>query len=161
MLTNLGRVGSPVIRYRTGDLVELSGDPCPCGRPSVWLRGGVLGRVDQMVTVRGVNVYPGALDNIIRAHPSIDEYEVHIRTDRAMDELVLAVEVVEAEAAETAEALATDIHNRLQLRPTVEVVENGSLPRYELKSRRFRGRTDERTTSGGPMPSGESVPSAE
>ena len=146
VLTNLGRVGSPVIRYRTGDLVEMSRDSCPCGRPDVWLRGGVIGRIDQMVTVRGVNVFPSAVDNIVRGHPSIVEYEVHIRTDRAMDELLFRVEVGEAAATEVAAALATDIHNRLHLRATVEVVENGSLPRYELKARRFRGRTNESAT---------------
>ena len=142
VLTNLGRVGSPVIRYRTGDLVELSCDPCPCGRPSVWLGGGVLGRIDQMVTVRGINVYPSALDNIIRGHAAVDEYEVQIRADRAMDELVLKVEVAGGAAVNSVDVLATEIHNRLQLRPTIEVVENGSLPRYELKSRRFKGRAD-------------------
>ena len=146
VLTNLGRVGSPVIRYRTGDLVELSRDPCPCGRSGAWLRGGVLGRIDQMVTVRGINVYPAAIDNIIRAHPAIDEYEVLVRADRAMDELVLRVEVGDAAAAETSRMLAMDVHNRLQLRPTVEVVETGTLPRYELKARRFKGRVDDRAT---------------
>ncbi len=145
VLTNLGRVGSPVIRYRTGDVVELCCDPCPCGRPSVWTSGGVLGRIDEMVTVRGINVYPGALDNIIRAHRSIQEYEVHIRADRAMDELVLKVEVDGAAVSESVDELATDIHNRLQLRPAIEVVENGSLPRYELKSRRFKRHTDSGT----------------
>ena len=147
VLTNLGRVGSPVIRYRTGDLVELSRDPCPCGRSGAWLRGGVLGRIDQMVTVRGINVYPAAIDNIVRAHPAIDEYEVLVRSDRAMDELVLRVEVGDAAAAETSRMLAMDVHNRLQLRPTVEVVETGTLPRYELKARRFKGRADDRATS--------------
>ena len=147
VLTNLGRVGSPVIRYRTGDLVELSRDPCPCGRSGAWLRGGVLGRIDQMVTVRGINVYPAAIDNIIRAHAAIDEYEVLVRADRAMDELVLRVEVGDAAAAETSRMLAMDVHNRLQLRPTVEVVETGTLPRYELKARRFKGRVDDRAAS--------------
>ena len=96
-----------------------------------------------MVTVRGINIYPGALDNIVRGHPSIEEYEVHIRTDRAMDQLFLKVEVGGAGSGNAAEDLVADIHNRLQVRPTVEVVESGSLPRYELKSRRFRGRTDD------------------
>lgn len=147
VLTNLGRVGSPIIRYRTGDLVEMAGDACPCGRPGAWLHGGVLGRLDQMVTVRGINVYPSAIDNIIRAHPSIEEYEVHIRTDRAMDELVIRVEVADGRATETANALASDIHDRLQLRPKVEVVETGTLPLYEMKARRFKGRTDAPATS--------------
>lgn len=147
VLTNLGRVGSPVIRYRTGDLVELSRDPCPCGRSTAWLRGGVLGRVDQMVTVRGVNVYPAALDNIVRGHPMIDEYEAFVRTDRSMAELVLRIEIRHDGGDDggdgAAESLAADVHARLQLRPTVEVAEPGSLPRYELKSRRFKGVIDE------------------
>ena len=147
VLTNLGRMGSPVIRYRTGDLVEACGDPCLCGRPSIWLAGGILGRIDQMVTVKGVNVFPGALDNIIRAHASIDEYEVHIRTFRIMDELVIKVEVGGRQVAEAVEALATDIHHRLLVRPTIEVVEKGSLPRYDLKSLRFNVHAEEGGTS--------------
>ena len=89
-----------------------------------------------------------ALDNIVRGHPEIDEYEVHVRTDRAMDELLLKIEVLGAAGAEAARALAADIHNRLQLRPAVEVVNSGSLPRFELKSRRFKGRTDDSTSGG-------------
>jgi phenylacetate-CoA ligase len=100
-----------------------------------------------MVTVRGVNVYPGALDNIIRAHSSVVEYEAHIRTHRAMHELVLKVEVGGDDVKETVETLASNIHNRLQLRPTIEVVEAGSLPRYDLKSLRFRVHVDEGDTS--------------
>ena len=146
VLTNLGRMGSPVIRYRTGDLVEACGDPCPCGRPSVWLDGGLLGRIDQMVTVKGVNVFPGALDNMIRAHPFVDEYEVHIRTFRIMDELVIKVEVGGPGMAESVETLATDIHNRLLIRPTIEVVEKGSLPRYDLKSLRFQVHAEQSET---------------
>ena len=137
VLTNLGRVGSPVIRYRTGDLVELSPDPCTCGRPTAWLRGGVLGRVDQMVIVRGINVYPAALEDIVRGHAVIDEYEAFVRTDRSMAELVLRIEIRGDGRDGAAESLAADVHARLQLRPTVEVAEPGSLPRYELKSRRF------------------------
>lgn len=145
VLTNLGRVGSPVIRYRTGDLVEMSREPCPCGRPTAWLRGGVLGRIDQMVTVRGINVYPSAIENIVRAHGAIDEYEAHVRTEREMADLVLLVEVTDGDPEAVAKALEEDVHGRLQLRPRVEIVSSGSLPRYELKSKRFRGITDDRT----------------
>ncbi len=147
VLTNLGRVGSPVIRYRTGDLVELSREPCPCERPTAWLRGGVLGRIDQMVTVRGVNVYPSAVENIVRAHEAIEEYEAHVRTEREMADLVLLVEVRDGDPVAAAKAVEDDVHDRLQLRPRVEVVESGSLPRYELKSKRFRGITDDRVAS--------------
>src|SRR5439155_212777 len=56
VLTNLGRVGMPLIRYRTGDLAVISRDPCTCGRRWARLIGGVLGRVDDMITIRGINV---------------------------------------------------------------------------------------------------------
>ena len=143
VLTNLGRLGSPVIRYRTGDLVELSREPCPCGLGTAWLHGGVLGRIDQMVTVRGINVYPSAIDNIVLAHAAVDEYEAHVRTDREMAALILLVEVSGADPGAVAKALEEDVHSRLQLRPHIDVVPAGTLPRYELKSRRFRGITDD------------------
>jgi len=139
VLTNLGRSGSPVIRYRTGDFVKLSREPCLCGRPTAWLGGGVLGRIDQMVTVRGINVYPSAIDNIMRAHGAVQEYEAHVRTDREMAELVLRIEAGEGDPEGVATALEEDVHRRLMLRPTVEVVPDGTLPRYELKAKRFRG----------------------
>ena len=67
VLTNLGRLGSPVVRYRTGDLVTLKRDgPCACGRSFAKLEGGILGRVDDMLVVRGVNVYPSAIEELIR-----------------------------------------------------------------------------------------------
>ena len=65
VITNLGRIGSPVIRYRTGDLVQSRAQPCPCGRPFIMLDGGVLGRADDMVVIRGVNVFPSAIENVM------------------------------------------------------------------------------------------------
>ena len=97
----------------------------------------------EMVIVRGVNVYPAALDDIVRGHAAIDEYEAFVRTDRSMAELVLRVEIRRDGRHGAAESLAADVHARLQLRPTVEVAEPGSLPRYELKSGRFKGVVDE------------------
>src|SRR5690606_35703359 len=66
VITNLGRWGSPVIRYRTGDHVRIVQDPCRCGRTFIRMDGGVIGRIDDMLIVRGVNVYPSAIENIIR-----------------------------------------------------------------------------------------------
>ena len=71
VITNLGRAGMPVLRYRTGDLVELTTEPCPCGRSFARIKGGVVGRADDMIIVRGVNLYPSAIDNLIRSLPSI------------------------------------------------------------------------------------------
>lgn len=136
VLTNLGRLGSPVIRYLTGDLVALeregTGQP-----PLARLRGGVLGRIDDMVVVRGVNVYPAALENIVRGHPEIDEFEILVDRRRELTELGLRIEA-RGDGESVRRRLARDLHDRLALRIEVELAESGSLPRWELKARRVR-----------------------
>ena len=137
-------------RERKEDPPDFAGDLglglqflCQVAPSQAILSGTSSFRLDQMVIVRGVNVYPAALDNIVRGHPAIDEYEAFVRTDRSMAELVLRVEIRDGGRDGAAESLAADVHARLQLRPTVEVAEPGSLSRYELKSRRFKGVIDE------------------
>ena len=76
VLTNLGRVGSPVIRYRTGDHVRLAEDNCPCGRSFRRLQGGILGRLDDMLIVRGVNVFPSAIEGVVRRFSAIEEFQI-------------------------------------------------------------------------------------
>jgi phenylacetate-CoA ligase len=137
VLTNLGRLGMPLIRYRTGDLGVISREPCTCGRPWARLIGGVLGRVDDMITIRGINVFPSAIENIIRRHPQIVEFAIEVRRQREMHELRLKVEI-EGSADGVIEQLGNDIHNDLRVRATIEPAEAGSLPRFELKSRRVR-----------------------
>ncbi|MBI4770624.1 MAG: AMP-binding protein, partial [Chloroflexi bacterium] len=106
VITNLGRIGYPVVRYRTGDLVRLNYAPCACGRTFVRYEGGVLGRADDMVVVRGVNVYPAAIENLIRRHEGIDEFQVTISTRREMGELTIALELAEGvDAAATRDAV--------------------------------------------------------
>ena len=78
VLTNLGRTGSPLIRYRTGDLVRVDPRPCPCGSKWMRLDGGILGRTDDMIAVRGNNFYPGALENVLRNFVEVVEYRVEI-----------------------------------------------------------------------------------
>ena len=92
VMTNLGRIGSPVIRYRTGDLVQPRPEPCPCGRPFLLLEGGVLGRVDDMVVVRGVNVFPSALESILREFPEVEEFRVEISEQSALKEIKIIIE---------------------------------------------------------------------
>jgi phenylacetate-CoA ligase len=139
VITNLGRIGSPVIRYRTGDLVQPSYQPCPCGRPFMLLQGGVLGRVDDMVIVRGVNVFPSAVENVLREFLEIEEFRVEVFEKEAMKELRVLVEP-RSEKNSTralAEQVTQRIRARIGLRPHIEVVAPGSLPRFELKARRF------------------------
>src|SRR6185436_19484283 len=93
VLTSLGRLGSPLIRYRTGDLVKpASTEVCNCGRTDMALEGGVLGRVDDMVVVRGVNIYPAAVEEIIRKVGGVAEYRVEVITTPTLAELSIAVE---------------------------------------------------------------------
>ena len=139
VITNLGRIGSPVIRYRTGDLVEPSYESCPCGRPFLLLKGGVLGRVDDMVVVRGVNVFPSAVENVLREFAEVVEYRVEIFDREALREIKLIVEPNSADSSSAAlpDRIAQRMRERIGLRPEVELVAPGTLPRFELKARRF------------------------
>ena len=138
VLTNLGRVGSPVIRYRTGDLVEPRRGTCVCGRDSLVLQGGVLGRVDDMVVVRGVNVFPSAVEGIVRRFPEVEEFRVDVVQSDGMAELKITVEPGAAGApAGLGEGVVESVRDNLHIRPMVEVVAPGTLPRFELKARRF------------------------
>ncbi|HZU69592.1 MAG TPA: AMP-binding protein [Ktedonobacteraceae bacterium] len=136
VLTNLGRWGSPVIRYRTGDLVRHGGYACACGRSFLSLPGGVLGRADDMLIVRGVNVYPSALANILHRYPEVQEYRIIVTKNGAMDEIALQVEC----SPDLVAVLQEELHVALHLRVPIEAVEQGTLPRFELKARRVEDR---------------------
>jgi len=139
VMTNLGRLGSPIIRYRTGDLVQPRRRNCPCGRPFLLLEGGVLGRIDDMVIIRGVNVYPSALENIMREFPEVEEFRIDTFLRDELRELKLTVEPrQDCPSVQTlGERVVERFRGRLSLRPQVEVVSPGTLPRFELKARRF------------------------
>jgi phenylacetate-CoA ligase len=139
VITNLGRIGSPVIRYRTGDLVQPSYQPCPCGRPFLLLQGGVLGRVDDMVIVRGVNVFPSAIENVMREFHEIEEFRVEIFEREAMKEIRIVLEPRsdQSPGAALTEQVSQRMRERIGLRPHVELVAPGTLPRFELKAKRF------------------------
>jgi phenylacetate-CoA ligase len=133
VLTNLGRLGSPAIRYRTGDRVRVAETRCACGRTFVRLPGGILGRLDDMLIVRGVNIFPAAIEEIIRRFPAIDEFQIEVFRDGELDEVQVLVEVDDRFAvAPVVDALRAGFGIRLQVVP----VAPRSLPRYELKARR-------------------------
>jgi phenylacetate-CoA ligase len=134
--TNLGRHGSPLIRYRTGDLVELDTSPCPCGRTFARLSGGILGRADDMVIVRGMNVFPSAIEGVLREFPEINEFRIEVFSKREMAELRILIDAHHGARASLAEHVAKRLHDRLLLRVPCELVAEGSLPRFELKARR-------------------------
>ena len=139
IVTNLGRSGMPVVRYRTGDLVERVDDRCACGRTFAAMRGGILGRADDMLTVRGVNVFPSAIENVIRRFPEVAEFQIEVETAREMEELVIRLDAMvgKAEAWQLVEAVTKELRSRLSLRAQVTIVDPGTLPRYELKAKRL------------------------
>ena len=139
VLTNLGRWAAPVVRYRTGDLVRLRSTPCACGSAFLRFSGGVLGRADEMVQVRGVNVYPAAVESIVREESAISEFQIEIFERRRMWEMRAEIEVNEGSKPEEVRVrLEKELHLRIGIRADVSIVPRGSLPRFELKARRFR-----------------------
>jgi phenylacetate-CoA ligase len=134
--TNLGRAGMPLIRYRTGDLVQMDASPCPCGRTFARLAGGILGRADDMLVVRGVNVFPGAIEGVLREFPEVSEFRIEVFVQRSMAELKVLLDPGGSAADALEERVASRLHERLLLRVPCEVVPGGSLPRFELKARR-------------------------
>ncbi len=132
--TNLGRWGMPLVRYRTGDRVRTSREPCSCGSPFLKLVGGIRGRVDDMFTVRGVNLYPSQVEDIVRGHPEVTEFVIEHRRVHEMDEVSLLVEVAGQDPTERLEA---DLRQALGVRLGCRVVPTGTLPRSDLKSKRI------------------------
>lgn len=138
IVTNLGRVGSPLIRYRTGDLVRVSMTPSPVGLELSRFEGGILGRCDDMVTIRGNNVFPTSVEAVVREFTDVAEFRIVIQTVRAMKHLRLELEPVSDAAANGLTArVGRAIKDRLNFVAEVVCVPCGSLPRFELKGRRL------------------------
>ena len=151
VVTSFGRGFIPVIRYRTRDLVlKIPAANCSCGRTFDIYEGGIRGRVDDMKLVRGTNVYPRAVEAIVREYDSIDEFQIHLYTAEGIrDEIEVLVEI--PDPASDSDRIAAELQTSLSeahegLRFAVRQVENESLPRFELKAKRV---LDEREIAGG------------
>jgi len=139
VITNLGRIGSPLIRYRTRDLVKASTTADPAGRKLTWLDGGIIGRSDDMLFVRGNNVFPSSIEAVVREITDVAEYQIELKTVRAMQELCVVIEPTSDTAGNAAQLLQqvqSALRQRLGFVIDVRAVTPGELPRYELKSRR-------------------------
>ncbi len=139
VITNLGRAGSPLIRYRTGDLVKLttlSGSPLPTAHCPL-IEGGILGRTDDMIHLRGNNLYPAALESVIRRFPEVAEFRIVVDQTGPLADLRIEVEPSpNAVGGGLAEAVGRAIRDELLFRVEVTAVNPGSLPRFEMKARR-------------------------
>lgn len=138
VISNLGRVCMPVIRYRTGDRVKISTDAYSSGIKYRKLDGGVIGRVDDALVVRGINVYPSAIENIIRRFSAVGEFAVDVYRHQEMDDIDIRFETNQSgNAAALAEAIEKEIRHGLGLRVNLQPAAFGTLPRFDLKARRI------------------------
>ena len=146
VFTSLYRKAMPLLRYRTRDIVQLAGRRCPCGRTLVAFEGGVLARLDDMKKVRGIIVYPRRIEELVRPHRHVDEFQIVFRRVDGLDDILVRLDPAPAlapdERARLGEALAKDLQLGLGIRVSVEVGEPGCLPRWDHKARRVK---DERT----------------
>ncbi len=137
--THLERTSQPMIRLVSGDLALWTDEPCPCGRTYPRLPRGIYGRIDDMFIVRGENIYPSAIEEALRAVPGFGgEFRIIVSRKERMDELLVQVEY----AAEVKDVRALENHFRERLqakcgvRPRLELLPQGTLPRTEFKARR-------------------------
>jgi phenylacetate-CoA ligase len=151
VVTNLGRAGSPLIRYRTGDRVRADvsarANSDQAGSTSgdgalLRLSGGILGRCDDMLTIRGNNFYPSALEDIIRQFDGVAEYRIEVRSVKSMQHVRIEIEptareIAAGDGSRLVKQITDLIKDRWHFQAEVVEVPAGSLPRFEMKGRRF------------------------
>ncbi len=144
VVTNLCSEASPQLRFLAGDMTRLTREPCRCGRTSTRALGGFLGRADDMLNVRGVTLFPSAVEDAVRHVQEVgEEFEIVLSTERELDVLTVRVECRPDVPAGDHDAVAgrveREVVSRCELRPVVEVLAHGVLPRTRQKARRVRG----------------------
>jgi len=148
VVTSFGRGAIPLLRYRTGDQVrKVPAATCSCGRGFDIYEGGILGRVDDMKIIRGTNVYPRAIEAIVREYAAVDEFQTVITREGVRDEITLRIELKADAPQDLWDGLAETLHNRLALAHEglnfrIELAGAGELPRFELKAKRTIDKRD-------------------
>jgi phenylacetate-CoA ligase len=139
VITNLGRTASPVIRYRTGDVVVRRTERCVCGRTLARLEGGIITRTDDMVNIRGVNVYPSAIESIVRRFSEVVEFRSTVSQAGAMRSLAIEIELAPSvpDGRGMVTKVSRDLREALGMTVPVQIAAPGTLPRFEMKARRF------------------------
>jgi len=145
VLTNLGRSCMPSIRYRTGDLARVKKGLCLCGRTFQLLDGGIIGRKDSMVIIRGVNIFPNVLYDIIENHiQSEDDYRIEAYRGKEGDEIAIQLEIGDnSRKEEVQRAIQSEIKKKLNLRIEVKTFTKGTFPKSDYKAKRFIDRRKE------------------
>jgi len=136
ILTPLDRLAMPLVRYRTGDRVRLASMPCSCGSPYMGLEGGILGRLDDMLIIRGNNIHPEAIENWLWSYPDVCEFRIEVHGEGSMSRLRLLVELATcANQNASIQNLKSGFQERFLFQAEIEATDK-PLPRFEMKSRR-------------------------
>ena len=136
MCTNLHSESSPQLRFLVGDYATCTTERCDCGRTHVRALGAFGGRVDELINLRGIKMYPVELEQAVRSVGGIgDEYEIVLAT--TPDGLVMTVRVEHSDSS-VATRVAAEIRSRCEVRAQVEVLAPGTLPKTEFKAKRIR-----------------------
>lgn len=145
IITTLEKYTQPVIRFDVKDLVRVSPEPCPCGRTFRWVEGGLLGRADDMIKIRGVLFSPRVVEDVVRTFEPTAEYRVYLDRKEALDEVTLRIE--SGAGGETRDRLVHDLQQALKLKTNlrfvIELCEPETFPREEIKTRRVIDRRKE------------------
>jgi len=142
IITALDREAQPCIRFDSKDIIEWSTEPCSCGRTSRLIKGGVMGRADDITKVKGVLLAPSSIEEVVRDIDGLgDEYEVLVNKAGDTDQITLKVEMVpggESKQQEVQSQLTNQLRFKTNLRFDLEFHDFGSLPRYDVKAKRFK-----------------------
>ncbi len=140
IITALDRMAQPCIRFDSKDVIEWDSEPCSCGRSFRLIKGGVIGRSDDITKVKGVLLSPGAIEEVVRSINGLgDEFEIVVDKQGDVDRIKLKVELLPGTPRTSIE---NKLKDRLRLKTNlgylIEYYDYGSLPRYEVKSKRFK-----------------------
>jgi phenylacetate-CoA ligase len=140
--TNLISEGSPQLRFLVGDFATFTEERCACGMTHVRAIGGFQGRADDMINIRGLTVFPSAVEEVVRHIAELgDEFEIVVYEEQELDCFRIVAEarpeVPKSRHAALAEKIESEVRAKIGLRPEVELRPAGSLPKTELKARRL------------------------
>ena len=143
VITALDRMAQPCIRFDSKDIIQWSPDECECGRTFRLLKGGVIGRADDITKVKGVLLAPTSIEEVIRSIPELsDEYEVLVTKKGDFDDITLKVELTPEQPNSNIETIRAKLIDQLRLKTNLgynlEFHEYGTLPRYDVKAKRFK-----------------------
>ena len=142
VITAFDRFAQPCVRFDAKDIIEWDAARCDCGRTFRLIKGGVVGRADDITKVKGVLLAPSAIEEVIRSTPGLgDEYEVIVDKLGDIDRIKLKVELMPHQEERVRE-IEVDLKDRLRLKTNlgyrIEFYDHGRLPRYDVKARRFK-----------------------